>query len=226
MRALDLFCGGGGVAEGLIAAGFAVTGIDTERRCGDCYPGTFVLSDATRLPVRLDDFDFVWASPPCQRFSRGTPSRMKADHPDMIAAVRHLIAEHPLTCIENVVGAPIRKDLILTGPMVGLPRIIRKRYFELSFELAFRLPQGVVIGGNQPDWISGKLRSINRSGCNPHFLKSSYGVTHRTGADEAREIMGIANRKMPLTRVGEAVPPAYARLIGSVAAELIAGRSA
>ena len=31
--ALDLFCGGGGVAEGLIAAGFDVVGVDTDRRC-------------------------------------------------------------------------------------------------------------------------------------------------------------------------------------------------
>ena len=30
MRALDLFCGGGGAALGMIAAGFRVTGVDID----------------------------------------------------------------------------------------------------------------------------------------------------------------------------------------------------
>ena len=221
MTALDIFCGAGGVAQGLAEAGFCVTGIDIERACSDYYPGTFVLADAMQLPVRPDDFDFIWASPPCQRFSRGKPARMKADYPDLIAPIRNLLADHPLTCIENVVGAPIRADLVLTGPMVGLHRIIRRRHFELSFDLKFALQQRPILGGTQADWKSGKLRSINTSGATPYFMRHTYGIEHRTGVREAREIMGL-DADMPMRMVGECIPPAYARLIGRAAASLLA----
>ena len=77
--ALDLFCGGGGVAEGLIAAGFAVVGLDLDARCARPYPGYFVLGDALAPPMRLDRFALVWASPAVpgvlRRHTGSAPSR-------------------------------------------------------------------------------------------------------------------------------------------------------
>ncbi len=49
-KALDLFCGGGGAAEGLIDAGFEVIGVDVVFKHHKQYPGLFVQSDACRPP--------------------------------------------------------------------------------------------------------------------------------------------------------------------------------
>ena len=72
MKALDLYCGGGGAALGLIEAGFDVVGVDKEYKHHKVYPGVFIQADALNPPVNLEDFDFIWASPPCQRYSTGT----------------------------------------------------------------------------------------------------------------------------------------------------------
>ncbi len=68
--ALDLCCGLGGWARGLLKAGWRVVGVDRED-FSVAYPGEFVCADLLHwnawkdLPVRL-----VVASPPCQEFSR------------------------------------------------------------------------------------------------------------------------------------------------------------
>ena len=69
-KALDLFSGAGGVTRGLMQAGFAMTGVDLRpqpRYCG----GAFVQADALEYLATADlsAFNFIWASPPCQRFT-------------------------------------------------------------------------------------------------------------------------------------------------------------
>lgn len=132
--ALDLFCGAGGVAAGLIAAGYDVVGIDLHHQPD--YPGRFIRADALNPPVNLRDFDFVWASPPCQAYStiQHLGAAIKTPRTDrLVPQTRELLADHPRTCIENVPGAPVRKDLTLRGQDFGLPQLRRKRVFELSF---------------------------------------------------------------------------------------------
>ena len=67
LKALDIFCGGGGAAIGMRWAGFEVVGIDIEVHKN--YPGDFIQGDIHDLPVDVMDFDFVWSSPPCQAHS-------------------------------------------------------------------------------------------------------------------------------------------------------------
>src|SRR6266705_2652317 len=100
--ALDLFCGAGGASMGLHRAGFDVTGVDV--RPQPRYPFAFVQADALDLPFDLQQFDFVWASPPCQHYTivfRGQEHR-RARHPALVAPVRALIARAPMSVIENV----------------------------------------------------------------------------------------------------------------------------
>ena len=133
-QALDLFCGAGGAAKGLIEAGFQVTGIDLIDQPD--YPGQFIQLDVAELPPHfLTAYDFIWASLPCKAYSVATTFQRKRDnyYPDLIAFTRQLLKDHPFSCIENVDGAPLRYNLTLTLPMFGNCSHRHRRRFELSF---------------------------------------------------------------------------------------------
>lgn len=223
LRALDLFCGGGGTALGLMEAGFEVTGIDHARRHAKTYPGRFIEADALAPPVRLLDYDFVWASPPCQRYSQGNnmnPGARKTK-PDLIERTRALLTEHPFTVIENVPGAPIRADCILTGPMVGLPKLRRKRFFETSFYLLqppIEMPTGSM--------AEGTLVSPTRNGTPTREVRAQRvqnGLSPYWTVDEMREAMALP-KNFTREQIGEAVPPPYARFIARAALAAGCGR--
>ena len=144
-RALDLFCGAGGATRGLQRAGFHVTGVDLyaqPRYAGD----KFIQADALKLPANyLKQFDFVWASPPCQGYSamRHAPGAKGA--PRWIANVRTLfVAAGVPWCIENVedAGWAMVDAVTLCGSMFGLGsqrcRLQRHRLFECSFPVVPR----------------------------------------------------------------------------------------
>ena len=207
MRALDLFCGGGGVAEGLAAAGFRVHGIDLNPRCERYYPGTFVRGNVLDLvPSDLDGYDLIWASPPCQAYSRAALTHRRADNPRLIDSTRRLLRGHPWTCIENVTEAPLRRDLTLTGPMVGLTRIMRARIFELSWFVL--QPEARPIGDRANAAV------ITKSLSHPHhyYRRVRQGLPGRLPVSEAMQVMGIRHR-MPGYMIGEAIPPAMAAWI-------------
>jgi len=134
MRALDLFSGAGGASVGLHRAGFDVTGVDIKPMPE--YPRkpgfTFIQADALTFP--LDGFDFVWASPKCQRWSQATRQSGNPDeHPDQLGPIRErLRATGVPYIIENVLNAPLIDPIMLCGAMFGLG-VIRHRLFECSF---------------------------------------------------------------------------------------------
>ena len=223
-RALDLFCGGGGAARGILAAGFdEVVGIDIadHRRA---YPGLFILGDALRPPVRLADFDFVWASPPCQRFSFAIRSRPEhiGRHPNHIDAVRALL-RGTVHCIENVPGAPLKVSVKLTGAMFGLG-VHRERIFEVGgFEPPFAL-----LVQDRRRVTNGELSCVAGNGVNNAWnirRKRGKGTSWADLPEGLRNRLRKANSKrawcdamqlpdtMTRDEIKEAVPPAYAEFI-------------
>ena len=222
-RALDLFCGAGGASKGLQDAGFQVYGIDLDPACGRHYvhPGRFVAADALWPPVRLEDFAFIWASPPCQRFSiataSGGPDAYKA-YPNLIGATRKLIAESGVPgVIENVPQAPVRPDVVLNGAMFGLP-IVRRRHFEC---IGFTPPLALSQRWAGKSVQQGTLACVAGQGGG----KADYRVKWRDmPADRKRRIMARNSRRgwaeamgidwMPKAHLAQAVPPAYARFVG------------
>jgi DNA (cytosine-5)-methyltransferase 1 len=194
---LDLFCGAGGASLGLAYAGFRVTGVDIEPHPD--YPFEFVQADAMTYP--LEGFDFVWASPVCKRYSMVTPTNARARHPDQVAGIRaRLTSKGGLWTIENVVGAPLRRDLLLCGRMFGL-RLVRHRVFELSFAVQ-QPPHSKHVGDEVPVYGNGT---------------SVWHRKNRTGGRnfslfEKCDAMGID--WMKLSDLTQAIPPVYAEYIG------------
>ena len=125
MRIADLFCGAGGAAMGLHRAGFEVVGFDIKPQ--PHYPFEFHEGDA--LTVNLSGFDAVWASPPCQRYSK--ISRHRAGLPHLYTPTRELVSGKPFI-IENVIGAPYDHGIVLCGSMFDLV-VRRHRNFETSW---------------------------------------------------------------------------------------------
>jgi DNA (cytosine-5)-methyltransferase 1 len=208
---LDLFCGGGGAAEGYRRAGFRVVGVD--------------IADHSRAFARIGDFHrmdwreglrrfgrpaaVVTASPPCQRYSRACRCRpgLAAQYPDLIPPVRAALrATGKPYVIENVEGAPLLNPVVLCGSMFGLQAefpphgavgLQRHRLFESNVPLAapgacrHELPALRVFGHGRPG--------------NSHLTGPGY-------AQASRDVMGIW--WMTRSQLDEAIPPAYTTHIG------------
>lgn len=166
-RALDLFCGAGGVSVGLERAGFDVTAVDIHPMPHH-RGGKFIQADALTFP--LEGFDFIWASPPCQAHSSLRHLCKGKKYPDLIDATRQrLISSGAPWCIENVPGAPLGSVggyplLLLCGTMFGLmtpdgrAEIRRHRLFETSFWIPLR---PACQHGHVPITVSGDRNSAN-----------------------------------------------------------------
>jgi len=195
LKLLDLFCGGGGAGMGYHQSGFDVVGVDVNPQ--PRYPFEFHQADALQFLLEHGrEFDVIHASPPCQAYSEMQKIWNNRDeHPDLIEPTREiLIASEKPYVIENVVGAPLRVDLMLCGTMFGL-RIIRHRIFESN--------------------ISMPLLTLS---CNHTDVYDPYHGQNRT-ANKFRDALGI--NWLPLgggtNKIGsmdEAIPPAYTKFIG------------
>lgn len=206
--ALDLFCCAGGASMGLHRAGFDVIGIDIVPR--KRYPFRFVQADALRPPFDLRQFDFIWASPPCQAYTIAGHNNRRDGviYADLVAATRAMLQKSgALWAMENVPGSPLRADVILCGSQFGLP-IARHRLFELSFPHFALLPQCdhaedliTVCGHGTPSWM--RKRRIAK------------GLHPNASVAMKKEAMGID--WMNRAELSQAIPPAYGEYIGHAA---------
>jgi hypothetical protein len=183
-------------------AGFDVVGVDKEPIKD--YPFTFVQCDALEyLAEHGTEFCAIHASPPCQAYSEMQKIWDNSEeHPDLVAPTRKLLQEtgKPFV-IENVVGAPLRVDLMLCGTMFGLG-IIRHRIFESNVEMPLLVPC-----------------------CNHSKVYDPWHGEGRT-SNKFRQAMGIdwmkdaggGRRKGTLA---QAIPPAYTEFIGRILLPLV-----
>jgi DNA (cytosine-5)-methyltransferase 1 len=113
-------------------------------------------------------------------------------------------ATHRPWVIENVAGAPIRKDLTLCGEMFGLS-VIRHRFFEIDgfavTELSHPTHRGRVSGWRHGEWFDGPYVAVYGKG-------GGKGTVARW--QDAMGIHWTSVRK----ELAEAIPPAYTGHIG------------
>jgi DNA (cytosine-5)-methyltransferase 1 len=211
LRALDLFCGAGGASMGLHRAGFEVVGIDHRKQ--PRYPFTFIQADALRPPVRLEDFDLIWASPPCQAFCayRRRGDGVGDGYENLIPETRAMLSAAGVPyVIENVPGAPLEQSFKLCGSSFGL-NVRRHRLFEASFRVLLSPP--CAHGWQLPRFQQATNRTNQRR-------TVEVGV-YRIPLETQRAAMGID--WMRLDELSQAIPPAYAEFIGRAARQYING---
>lgn len=168
----------------------------------------FIQGDALNPPFDLAQFDFIWASPPCQAYmDTNKNGRKTSNHPRLIKPTQELIAKsmRPYV-IENVYKAPINANVMLCGTMFGL-RVIRHRYFECSFAPLLTPPCN--------HW--GQVASGDFIGV---YARGGKGHRHGKGIRDPRpaaakvtmaEAMGID--WMNDSEITQAIPPAYSEYL-------------
>ena len=213
MRVLDLYCGGGGAADGYFRAGCDVVGVDIDPQ--PSYPYEFQQIDVLKLDrIDLLPFDLVHASPPCQGYSKAVsstdskyvPTRGR-NEPRLIKATRDLLIDSGVPyVIENVRDAKpfLHEPICLCGVMFGRP-MSRHRWFESSFYL--EAPEHPACRGVAKRYAEAKgwdYRDMSMTGKGRHA-----GTMERW-----QEISGII-RPMRQHDFSEAILPAYAEWIGT-----------
>lgn len=190
---LDAFSGAGGCGYGYFLAGFHVIGVDINPQ--PHYPFEFIQDDAIDfIRKHGNEFDFIHASPPCQRWSRITKKVYRTDHPDKITPTRELIRELDIPyVIENVENAKseLCEPITLCGSMFNL-RLWRHRCFEVSFSM----PEKLICRHNFvpiPVSNSSKQKMATKAEC------------------EVAMSINWMNRK----ELGQTLPPAYTQYIGA-----------
>lgn len=195
-RLLDLFSGAGGCAVGYHRAGFDVVGIDIKPQPN--YPFEFIQGDALEYVAdHGGEFDAIHASPPCQAFTSARVIHGN-EHPDLLTPCRELLRGVGVPwVIENVPGAPMRKDLILCGSMFPELRdgdygITRHRWFEFWEPTLMLVPS-----------CQHAPRVVSVFGHGGHIYH---------GVAQWRRVMGID--WMTRDELAQAIPPAYTEHIG------------
>ena len=209
-RLLDLFCGAGGATKGYQRAGFHVVGVDIEPQpnyCGDefhqCDALTFLELDA------FEGFDLIHASPPCQGYVQWQNLNAerygsRVEHPMLIEPTRDKLQACGLPyVIENVIGAPVRCDVMLCGSMFGLG-VRRHRQFEINGPLVMRrrcahTRDEIAVYGK----LDGRRIWTRADGTEVRAARS---------LEQASAAMGID--WMTWDELRESIPPAYSEFVG------------
>jgi DNA (cytosine-5)-methyltransferase 1 len=202
---LDLFCCEGGAATGYHQAGFDVFGVDLAPQ--PHYPFDMAVGDALTFlrEVKLDEFDAIHASPPCQSYTTMS-NRFGSDELELIDDVRELLDATGLPwIIENVVGAKrsMRSPLRLHGGHFGLnlyrPRLFESNVLLMAPPAAPRPVDAVAVYGRKED---GRRLWTRKDGTE---LRAA-------SLDQARDAMQMPWASWNGCR--EAIPPAYTKFIG------------
>jgi len=206
-RVLDAFCGAGGATRGYQLRGCHVTGVDIAPQpdyCGD----EFVRDDAVAFVLEFGrEFDFIHLSPPCQGYSALTVGTNESSGRDAALGYPKLIPEARAAAhstrrpfvIENVLGSPLRKDVLLCGEMFRLG-VIRHRVFELGRWFT-RAP----VHPRHRGRVSGHRHGRNFAGPYVAVYGDGGGKGSIAHWQQAMEINWTDDRH----GIAEAIPPAY-----------------
>ena len=241
---VDLFCGEGGVSEGIRRAGLSPNGVDAKdmpkyrERFGvdrlvvaDAY-----LPDTMRSAVQRSGAVGIGASPPCQPYSTvladGSTATAAPGIPLVAASLRELGLPF---WVENVLGADAgeleEQMTVLRGPMFGLP-VDRGRRFWTSFDL--HLDGALAEGGRKlrhrcclgprRRWM--RLdpfgRPIRQPCCRGNLYPVQGRAPTRSTVEENARAMGVDESHMSWSGLAQSIPPDMAELVAGQLAMSVA----
>lgn len=147
----------------------------------------------------------------------------RVKHLDLLTPTRALLAALGIPyVIENVAGAPMRRDFVLCGTQFGLgvegAQLRRHRWFETSFAPSVLVPpcshdrtKGVeVYGHGTPGRVYRKAKTVLVNG-SPGGTSTRDGLAFHSQAERC-VAMGID--WMNRAELAQAIPPAYTEFIG------------
>lgn len=222
---LDTYCGAGGVARGLVAAGWVVVGVDNDPAKLRQYPYAHYLGDALEfIHKHGHEFHAIWASPDCRGYSRATinlPDRL--DRYDReIAAVRDLlVASGKPYVIENVGDArpELLNPYLLCGRMFNLSAtdtdgthlvLDRHRYFETNWPMW--QPE------HTPHYRDEEVQVAGLYGMGKNDKQEAKDVGAGYVPSDGKvlaDLLGIERGSMTRDAMYKAIPPAYSHYIGA-----------
>lgn len=218
IRLLDLCCKAGGCSVGYhqaaIELGYDIQIIGVDNEPQPNYPYKFVQADAVKyLAKNYHKFTHIHASPPCQKYSVTTKSVQKNNPEVEYSAIAEEIRDflHTIqvpSVIENVLQAPIRKDIVLNGDMFGL-KVLRSRKFELNNFFMMQPLKPKKLGTVK----SGDYATVVGNG----RLKANDGVKFKVPGNNIIEVWSNAmdiHWMKTRDELKEAIPPAYTKYIG------------
>ena len=190
-------------------AGFEILGVDHEPQ--PRYPFRFVQGDALAyLEAHGNEFDAIHASPPCQIHSQTnnyTPGDTRG-HVDLVSPTRAaLIRNAKPWIIENVEGAPLRRDIRLCASGFGLP-MRRHRIFEASFPLPLAPPCNHWSNAGAP------CKGQNPATFKPGVFVSPTGNPNKRKGTLKQWLAAMETPWMDRRGVTQAIPPAYTEFLG------------
>jgi C-5 cytosine-specific DNA methylase len=220
-KLLDLFCCCGGISKGYHDVGFECTGVDINDN--HKYPYNFIHSDVFDLkPEFFQQFDLIHASPPCQGYILTNSKKETEEYSSIrfIDKVRNILLSigKPFV-IENVIGSPLRQDLILCGEMFGL-KLFRHRIFEIH---GFPVHQPRHKDKHKLSVMNGTAIALYSGGINPGFYgdkkkQIKYRQKRKTMKSptikdwqDASGIYWVNDRQ----HLSQMIPPKYSEYIGS-----------
>jgi DNA (cytosine-5)-methyltransferase 1 len=184
-------------------AGWEVVGVDHKPQ--PRYPFAFIEMDAMAFldGRRMDGYDAIAASPPCQGYS-AMARCVQTSAPRLIPELRRSLLRIGLPfVIENVEGAPLIAPLMLCGTMFGL-KVRRHRLFEIEPPLLILTPDCQCRNGV----MRGRLIGHRCGG------KVAAGRTRPPSATEAQRRDAIGVPWMTGREARQAIPPAFTEFLG------------
>ncbi len=185
IKAVDLFCGAGGLTHGLIKSGIdVVAGYDIEESCRFAYEynnnATFIKQDVMSLTseevlhhLEGADFTLLAGCAPCQPFSTYSRSKQKSEHQkderwNLLSSFGRLISEvmPDFVTMENVPGLAEQQVFI------NFLSVLRKSGYNLDYKVVFCPDYGMAQTRKRLVLIASRLGEINLQ--NPSHKQENY----------------------------------------------------